>query len=747
MKITLLGIRHHGVGSARFVNERLRELSPDMIFVESPPETQAVFEWVGTPDLKPPVAILCYDEAEPQRAAFYPFSEFSPEWQALLYAKKHKIPARSLDLPMALMWQTAAENNEKSAATAATTEDDPSFDGDAIGYFSRIAGYDNSELWWEHHFENPSTQQTAANHFEAVSLMMSELRKAQVKSALDTENVAREAYMAQLIRQAQLEMYENIVVVCGAWHVPALENLEETAAAHAKILKTLPKVKIKVGVSWIPWTHERLALKSSYGAGIVSPGWYSHLWKHPEEKGNRWLTKVARLFRDKKMDISTAHVIEAVRLAEALAALRGLPRPSLQEFNEATTTVMCMGDSVLLTLIRENLIVGDKIGKVPDSMPKLPLQADFEAQVKKLRLALTAEKKDIELDLRKPLDLERSIFFHRLLLLKIDWAKPFVVRSKGTFKEAWRLAWKPEILVFVVDKAIWGNTLADATLNFVKNQADTTQEIGRLAELIEAAIPAEVFDAIEYILLKIRALAAVSSDISALMSAVPPLADIGRYGNVRKTDFQEVQKLLEGLTTRICIGLPTACYGLDTETSEMFFERIRTMNEAVRLLENNALTEAWFTALEEIARKDGVHALIRGCTTRLLTDAQKMGNAETAQQFSWALSKGNEAVFSAAWLEGFLKGSGTILIYDNQLWNLVFNWVSTLQEPQFTELLPILRRTFSKFNPVERRQLGEKAKSGLGKIQNPDDVKNAESAHFNSQEAEKSLELLFLMLK
>lgn len=52
------------------------------------------------------------------------------------------------------------------------------------------------------------------------------------------------------------------------------------------------------------------------------------------------------------MDISVAHVIETVRLAQTTAALRGLPAPTLEEYNEAVTTVMGFGDDMLLQLVR-----------------------------------------------------------------------------------------------------------------------------------------------------------------------------------------------------------------------------------------------------------------------------------------------------------------------------------------------------------------------------------------------------------
>jgi hypothetical protein len=71
---------------------------------------------------------------------------------------------------------------------------------------------------------------------------------------------------------------------------------------------------------------------------------------------------------------------------------------------------------------------------------------------------------------------------------------------------------------------------------------------------------------------------------------------------------------------------------------------------------------------------------------------------------------------AAAWLEGFLKGSGTLLLIDNDLWQVVNDWVEQLNVETFTQVLPLLRRTFSNFSKPERRKLGEKVKQGGIKV-------------------------------
>ena len=80
------------------------------------------------------------------------------------------------------------------------------------------------------------------------------------------------------------------------------------------------------------------------------------------------MSRIASLLRQKNMDISVAHVIETVRLAQVTAALRDLPYPSLNEYNEAVTTVMGFGDDILLQIIKEELIISNRLGSVPDDV-------------------------------------------------------------------------------------------------------------------------------------------------------------------------------------------------------------------------------------------------------------------------------------------------------------------------------------------------------------------------------------------
>ena len=230
MAIHILGIRHDGPGSARNVKTFLEALQPDIVLVEGPPEADSILEWVTNKALVPPVAILAYQPDNTQHAVFYPFAEFSPEWQAIQYARQHNIHVRFMDLPMAHQFalkeedQIGEEGAEPSPSlNNSQLEDSVSIEikMDPVAHLANAAGFDDGEKWWEHMFEYRHD-----NHqiFEAVAEAMQVLRE-NFQGKADRREQLREAWMRKTIRQAEKEMFENIAVICGAWHAPALVNM------------------------------------------------------------------------------------------------------------------------------------------------------------------------------------------------------------------------------------------------------------------------------------------------------------------------------------------------------------------------------------------------------------------------------------------------------------------------------------------------------------------------------------------
>jgi hypothetical protein len=129
--------------------------------------------------------------------------------------------------------------------------------------------------------------------------------------------------------RAAMRDHDRVALVCGAWHAPALTGTLPSATADQALLRGLPKVKVTT--TWVPWTHSRLAFRSGYGAGVESPGWYEHLFTARDAPVERWFTAVAGELRAHDLPVSSAHAIEATRLAEMLAVIRARPMPGLAE--------------------------------------------------------------------------------------------------------------------------------------------------------------------------------------------------------------------------------------------------------------------------------------------------------------------------------------------------------------------------------------------------------------------------------
>lgn len=713
MSVQILGIRHHGPGSARNVKAFLEQTRPDVILVEGPPEADDLLQWSSHQDLKPPVAILAYRPDVPEKAVFYPFAEFSPEWQSIVFGIRNNIPVRFIDLPLTHKFLLEPRRNESDHLSNA--EVSVEVIKNPIQHLAEAAGYTDGEQWWEHMFEQRVNNEGV---FEAVQEAMNSLR-GDLPEKDDRVERLREAHMRKMIRQAEKENFQNIAVICGAWHAPALSSMPKQKEDN-DLLKGLEKVKVET--TWIPWTYNRLTFASGYGASIQSPGWYHHLWHHPNDRGTLWMSKVAQLFRGKQMDTSTAHIIEAVRLSEALAALRMISRPGLEELNEATWSVLCNGESLLMDLIREELIVSDLIGSVPAEVPKPPLLQDVERTQKKLRLPAEAGIKELTLDLREQNQLDKSILLHRLLVLEVTWGHKTHVRSKGTFKEQWQLKWEPEYSIKIIEKGNWGNTLEEATTNYVVNCSNEAKSLDVVCKLLEDVIPADLPKATESLVHQLDNLAAATNDILQLLQALPSLVNVSRYGNVRNTDETLILQIVNAMVARVCISLPAACVSIDDDASRVLTEHIDQLNESISLLNQQEQKEEWYKTLHVICQSTNSSPLIAGYCTRLLSDGKVIDQNELAKRFHFALSTASNSSVTAAWVEGFLKGSGTILLLDDHLWNLVHAWVGSLTDDDFVALLPLMRRTFSQFTNAERRKLGEKAKQGKANVSSQESI-------------------------
>jgi hypothetical protein len=337
-----------------------------------------------------------------------------------------------------------------------------------------------------------------------------------------------------------------------------------------------------------------------------------------------------------------------------------------------------------------------------------------------LRVRREAQVRFHDLDLRRSIDQARSQLFHRLRLLGLRWITPAEsgVQSQGTFRETWESQWEPEYTVAIVEASVWGTTVESAATARVE-RIIAEGSLVELTQTVERCLLADLPRALEGLLATLADKAALDADVVHLMDALPALARAQRYGDVRQTDTRALRRVSEVLVVRICAGLRQAVAQLDATNAATMRRRIDDVHTAIGLLTESALQarggtssarpdvrSRWLETLAAMIDRTDVHGLLLGRIVRLLLDAERLSDA--AVRLQRALSAGVPAAEKAAWVDGFFADGALLLIHDTELRRLLDEWVCQLDDSEFVDMLPLLRRTFGTFAAAERQTIAER---------------------------------------
>ena len=259
------------------------------------------------------------------------------------------------------------------------------------------------------------------------------------------------------------------------------------------------------------------------------------------------------------------------------------------------------------------------------------------------------------------------------------------------------------------------------------------------------ALLADLPDLVLNLLGRIEEQAAVTSDVPHMMDALLPLARVLRYGDVRQTDPALVRHVVDMLVARICIGLPSTCASLDNDAAAEMLDKVTAVHTVIATQQNPKHLAAWEETLHLLTDHTGIHGLLAGKATRLLLDTAVFQPEEAAMRMERVLSgtavEANQLSQMASWIEGFLKGSGLLVLHDQTLWQLLDGWVTQLDPERFQTILPLLRRTFATFSDAARQQLVERVRFGSATTNQPIQVPT-----FDEEQANKVLPLVAQLL-
>lgn len=733
------GIRHLSPAGAFYLRKFLEERRPKMVLVEGPCDLGDELAHMQNPEARPPMAVLAYTMAVPVRTILYPFAVYSPEYQAVLWCGENGVPCRFMDLPTEVFLALPRE------AEAPEGEEDRL---DVYRALDARTGEDGHETFWERTMEQAGTAQ---GYHGGANLFGKNLRELTQEREQDwAETLLREAWMRRQIRKAVEEGVDpgDMVVVTGSYHVEGLKSWsQQPSREEEKALEALPRAE--AAHTLMPYSDYRLSSRSGYGAGNKAPAYYALVWEalgagQPMSTAYSYLSRIAGYLRDHGTPVSSAGVIEAVRLSLELARMRGGRIPALRDLRDAAVTCLGEGSLAAVSLAVADTEIGTGIGSLPQGMSRTSIQEDFYRQMRELKLEkyrdVTAQ--DLSLDLREKrsaaseksafLDLNRSFFLHRLRVLGVSFAQAQNRRQdNATWAEQWVLRWTPEAEIELVESALKGDTVLQACSFQMKEQAQGAENMAGIAQIIEDAflcgMAAEAVHATEE--LARRAVDTVS--LEELARTAEKLSMVARYGSIRRVDAAPLLPILGRIYYRACLLLPGACV-CDDAASGTMAAAMQQLN-GVALAHDTLDQESLVSALQEVAERDDLNTKLSGFAAAVLMERGLMGAEQLKLEVQRRLSPGTPADLGAGWFEGLAMKNRYALIARLSLWESLDNYLETLDDEEFKRALVFLRRAFADFTARERDEIAE----NLGELWNLNgqQVSEAVNAALDTQEA------------
>lgn len=694
-EVKYYGIRHHGPGSAKMLRTALEDFSPEIILIELPADVQHLLDIFHPGSLLPPVSLLQYDPGAFEKAYFLPMAEFSPEWIALNFAYNRGVPVKAIDLPGGATMALSADAFRRKSL--------PGHAADPLAYFAEQMGYRDVEAWWEFFFE---LDERPYGHFETIELLMEEIRAGFPDSGT-YETLLREAHMRRSIFSAGRE-FGKIAVVTGAWHIPAVKiRGDYKDREDAAILKKLKKTGIES--CWIPWSYERLRKEGGYGAGVENPAWYEWIFKERVSASSKWIVKIAGFLRGKHIPVSVSSAIDAQRLAAALAAMRGISLPGLPELLEAVKATFGADQIHMESLLKADFLTGYDIGFVDENLNTVPIQKDFSARVRAARFTkeLRAGAGGLKvLDLRKPANLAASNLLHTLTLSGIPWGEWADRESAGwgNFKETWELKWLPEYNLALLKAGLYGNTLDEAAVNMVREQIENNN-FGLLGSQIDHVLKCGIPGIFSMVVELISEKIASDTDIDQWYTIFPKLVHFYRNGNVRRIDREQLGKMLEKLYIKVCLYLDLYLGATDESGEKMKMHTLIQCDRGVKLWLDAEEAPSWTAALLRNMHRPGCPALVRGACARLVFQRGQLPVRDLLVLANREITDRTEQEDAVKWLAGFLAENPSGIIIQPELLGIIDEWVGSLAEDVFRQVLPALRKIFAPMQPADKIRL------------------------------------------
>lgn len=738
-------VRHHSPVCAWHLEHAMERYQPELVLVEGPENANDLISILASPETRAPVALYyAYrddagilraaeplgDELPPDSyACYYPFLDQSPELAALRLAERMGIPARFMDLSYGeILAATQAGAGLRKEEAAASYANDSYLAPELL--WKRVCektGTRDFEEFWERYYESRGFSLSTEEFVRQMNAWCLLARENTPRLEMEADGcLVRESHMARRIQEAR-QSYGRILVVAGGFHLWGLLHPEEEPGDRPQIPRDSQTVYP------VRYSEPAADALSGYASGMPAPAFYRKLWKRLHEEGtdptDAWssvvldtIVRCGRRLRAKGEIISAYDEQCALQQARGLAVLRSKEAPGLYELQDCVLSAFVKGEANLagcepLRLLRE-INTGNRVGSLCRSDLVPPLVQDFARQCKKYRLRQdSADRQEVTLEIfSKTRHRAESRFLHQSMFLDSGYAKrdkgPDLLGSTGRnlIREHWVCQWSAGVETALVEHAVWGSTVAEASAQLLRRRLTETVRAVDGARLLAQGFLMGLGDTADAMANRLEELLLTDGDFSSLCGACGAINALDawqeQYGEKGSYDYPA---LLRRCFARILQMLPSMS-AIDDRGVEAIQENCQLLYEVTARPSFADLRGAFLETLEELIAQDPIHPALHGAALGLL-----YGGAPEKKDLAVQVAAGylrgthDQKLQAAAFLQGLFRTARDLLLVDDVQLAAIDALLCELEDEEFVALLPQLRLAFSYFTPTETNRLGRQA--------------------------------------
>jgi hypothetical protein len=474
----------------------------------------------------------------------------------------------------------------------------------------------------------------------------------------------------------------------------------------------------------MPYSYYRMSSRTGYGAGNKAPNYFDMMWKHYkanniDELAVNYLSQVAQTLRLKGFNASTASVIEATKMATALTSLRDGHIPVLEDLHDAVITCFGGGDLASVAEAINSIDIGNRIGNIPEGISQTPIQQDINQELKKLKLEQYKNEipQEITLDLRENikvkstqaafLDLHRSTFFHRLMVLGIQFIqKEKHQQDKANWAEKWSLRWSPEIEIQIIETNLKGETIEIATAFELKERLQNSEDIDQVAEIIKLACLCQLTSIFSNAISILQKQLVECNDFKKVALAAREISFLIEFEGIRQVDFTPLLPIFQQLFLRATLLVIDAS-NCDDKATTHILQGIQNMEYLAQQFSDTVDVEFWHKKIEILAKRDDLNTKLSGNAFAILLERNLVSDDQCAIEVSRRLSSGIPAELGAGWFEGLSQRNRYALLSRIVIWKELNLYIQNLEDDEFIRSLVFLRRAFSDFEAQQKNSIAE----------------------------------------